>query len=950
MFRLERIELLNWDIQENQILVLRDGVNLLTGENGSGKTAILDAIKVALGASHIGADRSIDFYLRGRDAPVAMVRLVASNLPDPATRVRPFDALGGGFESDRVSLAVVASATDDGYARRWYILDGDTSPLARGVTARPFERLSDYTDRLDRLGLGRSFRRLICTPQHEVASLCRRSPSEVFDLLYDIIGGKDALEEWERLKRDYEATRREFEARGVELEERRKRHDGLRARLENHLRYLRVRQRLEAYDLALPLARSRVLLARHQAFQDRAAAMDSEAAEADRRAREKREQRVQATLKWEETSRGATEIEEQRAAKAEEDRQVGDAWAAAKVELDTLERLRKTAESLPVRDLDALQGAAEDARAEAGRKDARIRDLANRARNLESELESVERGSLPPPEAVRRFQEALRLEGVTEHMLMADLLDADALDETDRVAIESFLGDLRFAIAVPDVTAFARVVAVARRERFPYYVLAPDVRARRPGTGEHPFLDAVRVKDPGYEGLVTRLLRWVRRLPADEAVGDTFREPGARVAADGFVLDRMGGVYRGTGDFFLGRAALEERKRKIHEELAAIAFQTGELTRERDAQSARARSLEREAAEERTRREWESKRADHARLVAEVQALEKQRAGIQKDARALDDRWKAVLNERGHLAAAMDELDRNADADATRAAAHRGEGEKARAEAERIAADVAEAVRRADRIREDLAAGDASFASSVEAMGREKAPEVIEDLIRGDQGEVQTYSEIDRDESLPGNVRTLERQVEDVREELARLEEQAEADLAKVEAAHDQYRRFTRKRFKVYFDRLRAEAERIRFRVDGNLTERTNGRFDVALMVGVGDKAPVPYDSPALSGGEKAALSILMAMSAIEGRDGGGPGFFVVDEPFSASDTHKIRELGTFLAATGAQYLISMPTTMDIARCGSWLQAVLTCTKTLGGDQARLAPVVKCSYVERSDA
>ena len=259
-------------------------------------------------------------------------------------------------------------------------------------------------------------------------------------------------------------------------------------------------------------------------------------------------------------------------------------------------------------------------------------------------------------------------------------------------------------------------------------------------------------------------------------------------------------------------------------------------------------------------------------------------------------------------------------------------------------------MREAGRIREDLASGDAAFAAGVESCARERAPEVIENLVRVDGDELETFPEADRDESLPGNVRTLERQVEDVRVELERLAEQAEADRAKVEAAHDQYRRFTRKRFRVYFDHLKVEAERIKFRVEGNLTERTDGRFDVALLVGVGDKAPVPYDSPALSGGEKAALSILMAMSAIEGRDGGGPGFFLVDEPFSASDTYKIRELGTFLARTGAQYLISMPTTMDIARCGSWLQAVLTCTKTPGGEDARLAPHVKCSYVEHSDA
>jgi hypothetical protein len=80
--------------------------------------------------------------------------------------------------------------------------------------------------------------------------------------------------------------------------------------------------------------------------------------------------------------------------------------------------------------------------------------------------------------------------------------------------------------------------------------------------------------------------------------------------------------------------------------------------------------------------------------------------------------------------------------------------------------------------------------------------------------------------------------------------------------------------------------------------------------------------------------------------------FFIVDEPFSASDVHKIQELGAFLDRTKAQYLVSMPTTSDLARCGAWLQAVLTCTKSRGGVDAngvmRIAPPVKCSYVVRN--
>ncbi len=99
------------------------------------------------------------------------------------------------------------------------------------------------------------------------------------------------------------------------------------------------------------------------------------------------------------------------------------------------------------------------------------------------------------------------------------------------------------------------------------------------------------------------------------------------------------------------------------------------------------------------------------------------------------------------------------------------------------------------------------------------------------------------------------------------------------------------------------------------------------------------HDSEELSGGQKAALSMLMAMTAVA-LDDDGPGFFLVDEPFAASDVGKINELGAFLERTGARYILSMPTSADLAQCGPWLQAVWGCTRSRGGFDARGQPVL----------
>ena len=950
MLTLERIELLNWDIQANQLLLLQPGVNLLTGENGSGKTSLLDALKVALGASRIGADRSINDYLRVRDEPVAMVRLVASNRADPATRRRPFDVLGAGLDGDQVSLASVFRAAEEGYERRDYILDGDRSPLAQGVEARAFRRRSDYLSRLERLGLGRSFQTLIARPQGEVASLCRESPERLFDLLFDFIGGKDALDEWERLRQDFLALERRRTEHAAALAASEQRHAELCKRLEVHERFLESRRGAQVHELALPLARRDTLDRAADERSREARALREQAGEADLG-----HQRAVGQLEARSRSEQALKerVDELRAGRDALRREL-DGLQGELLEvggrLGALELHRRRVVSHPARDLAVLERGAREQNQAIGRLDHALEQAAVRRRTLETELAEIEKGALPPPDDVRRFREVLARAKVPHHLLM-DLVEPREPDGPDRAALEGFLGPLRLAVAVPDVPTFARAVALARQVDYPHYVLAPDVRSPAPKEGEHPLLDGIRVKEPRYRGLIVRLLRHVIRLGADDAIEDTHRRPGARVDPRGFVLDRLGGIHRGVDRFYLGRDALERRRRAVITEIGDLDGEATGLRGEREVLATEAKRMEREIAEERDRREWLAREPEHAALTAERQRLAERadevrdrERGIEAERDEVDGRLRALIREIGVLEEKI--ATRVIAARELRARAEALEGQSGQLrEQQALALDEAAAVsRQLETVGDEVRAG-------VEVLAADTDPDTIARLLRLHQDQLSGYGAEDRDENLPHNVRTQERQVHDVRGELRRIDDDAERAGQAAEQAHEQYRRITRRVFRHYFARLAAEAQAIRFRIAGELRDRDDGKFTVDVKVGVGDKAPVPYGSASLSGGEKAALSILMAMSTMSGDVDGGPGFFLVDEPFSASDTYKIQELGAFLGRTGAQYLVSMPTSEDIARCGPWLQSVLTATKCAGGrdgeGRLRLAPPFKCSYVER---
>lgn len=935
--RFTRLELLNWDIQANQVVVLQPGVNLLTGENGSGKTTLLDAIKVVLGGAKIGGDRSVEDYLAHRAEPFAMIRLVADNAPDPTTRQRPFDPVQPS-EDDQFTLAVVFEAGDDGYTSRWYFCPGDVSPLERGFDGRAFTRKGDYTARLDKLGMGRSFRKLLCTPQGQVASLCQRDPDDLFDLLFDFIGGKQVLDEWETLRRDFERQQRNREERGLVLERRQGDLDGLRNLLRAHERYRDHLHRLDLARRARPLAR----LAEARSERDR---LDARIAEHDAQAHASTEAARLATERLARIAQEASRATQEQTTLDGRGRELDERWKAlqkdkstAEADLRPREILRLEAEHLAPRDLDRLRERlthCEDQQADLRR------DLAALDENetaLKDERSRLDEGLLTPPQGVDTFRAILRKHDLPHHLLL-DLIEPKAPDPQTRRALESYLGDFRFAVAVPDVPSFVQAIRLAREHRFPFYVLAPDVRSRPPTTGEHPFLDQIAIRDPKYQGLVTRVLRHVRWLK--EPVEDTHREPGFLVDGDGFVLDRKGGRYQGTDRYYLGREALVERRRQVDAELVALADRRQEVEAQREALGRTRERLNTEISEEKRRQQWLSERAEHARLTAritrldaQIDALDTEREQHQKHVSDVQQRLRSLHGDRVQEEGARDR--------ATEAArASREQGARARNERAATEARMAEL---------DVPDADAARAPEVIAYAQEHPVAVIEHTIRTSEQNLKGFQEAERDPNLHANVQTLEKQVDAVRKELEILDDHVDQAREAAERAHDQYRTATRRIFRRYFASLTEAGAPLGFTIEGNLRARDDGRFTVDVKIAAGNKDLVPYSSPSLSGGQKAALSMLMAMTTLRVHDAdGGPGFFLVDEPFSASDTHKIQELGAFLDRTGAQYLVSMPTTEELRRCGAWLQAVLTCTQTPGGrdgtGRLRLAPPVKCSYV-----
>lgn len=98
-----------------------------------------------------------------------------------------------------------------------------------------------------------------------------------------------------------------------------------------------------------------------------------------------------------------------------------------------------------------------------------------------------------------------------------------------------------------------------------------------------------------------------------------------------------------------------------------------------------------------------------------------------------------------------------------------------------------------------------------------------------------------------------------------------------------------------------------------HLSDDDRALDDAALTVrfGFDGKETLPLGDSSFSGGQQVIGGLILLMAMVEE---GGRGFFMLDEPFAHLSIDRIDDVGRFLRASGAQFVITAPTTLDRAQ------------------------------------
>ncbi len=894
MFHIKQLELVHWDFWRRFTLPLDAQIITIVGPNGSGKTTLLDALRT-LFALRCSGKRDFRRYVRRADRDFAWIRAVVANVPG-GTGKRPFFPC----IHDEVTLACRIRRAGGDWTRDYAIVDGNVA-IEQLEEAGDWAGLRDYQNRLAWGGLTPAIAKVLSLEQGDTDKLCEYSPRALLDLVFDVFGDKEVLDNYQAAREEQKSAERELESIGLDLDRLRTQAEAKRMEADNYLEWKQhsdeahaleseIVPRLEVAELTRETEGERNGLARLREdvrrlrFEHDAATARLDTVKSERDA-------ACGALDAARTTEKAAEAEQLAA---------HDALRDIERLLDEERKLRDRVASEHGADALALEAEHADAESAVAKLVAEERALVQRFEEKTEALRAArERRGAPSDREVSEFRAQLDEAGIA-HSALSDVVEVT--DAAWQAALEAVLRPYRHLILLEREDDRHAAWALGERARFRHFIVAE--RESAPAARAGSLAEVVRFAAPVPRWLCD-LLNRMQRVDDAEAARSLPRDA-EWITRDAYHKERRGARHLGRpSEFHFGELARQARIAQLGSDISALDTARRELSPKLDAArekvaGLRARLLGLQSASLLAARSAEFAEATAALPAArergnaaeaardsarrEVERLNENLRGIEVES----DRRRREIDDSGHRLRELSQESAPRRAEQARRLlrlrsrrrgmpAHWLDPQELAQLTDRYG-DTRAARRELERLRTLLARGDWITDPSALTL-RER---LRDDLTKREQD----YA------ARQGYCATAQRLTDDARS----------AYIAKLRATVRQYAK-----------NLRALGELAGVGVDCPTPHLDNDDLSLAqagldVSFDFDRKGAVGLNDGEASGGQQVMKSLILLIALL--MDDSRPGGFVfIDEPFAHLDVANIDRVGRFLGATRAQYLITTPVT-----------------------------------------
>ena len=919
MFHIKTLELVHWDFWRRFSLPLDAQIITIVGPNGSGKTTLLDALRT-LFALRCSGKRDFRRYVRRAERSFAWIRAIVANVPGNSGKRPFFPCL-----SDEVTLACRIRKAGGDWIRDYTIVDGNQDIEALEAN-NDWIGLRDYQHRLAWGGLTPAITKVLALQQGDTDKLCEYSPKALLELVFDVFGDKEVLDNYQAAREEQHSAERELAELGVDLDRLKTQAEEKRAEANRFLEWKQLADEAQALQTEIVPRLELAELTR------------TIAEERDGLRRVSRERIDKLAEQREARLRLDAVCAEQDAATAERKRLKATGSVAEQGHLSAHDRVRDLEKLLTERDTLRAQLASEhgaDAVAleqEHDELDAARARLRTQERELvaafEDKTETLrhERNRDGPPAdgEVSRFRVRLNAEGIA-HRSLAEIVEV--IDPAWQAALEAILRPYRHLILLERESDRHSAWTLGERERFRHFIV-PE-RETAPPPRPMSLAEVVEFSTPVPRWL-SELLNRIRRVEDAEAARDLPREQ-EWITRDGYHRERRGARHLGRQqEFHFGELARQSRIAALLEDIAGLDKQLQTLRPKLEEATSRiavlrqrmlglqsaqllAANAERYAAADdalpQARRTLTAAIAERADMRGTLDTLSERLSGIQievdrrqRELKAIDLRLADIAREHGPRRHSQAERIVALRRGRRGMPAHWLQTEELSLLADKYG-DARGARLQLERLRRHIDEGD---------WITDPAVLVVRDRLAADLA-IRTRDYLDRQ----GYCVTARNHSDNARA----------AYIAKLRATVRQYAK-----------NLKSLGELANVHVDCPTPHLENDDLSLAqagleVRFDFDRKGAVGLNDGEASGGQQVmkSLILLIALLMDEARPGG---FVFIDEPFAHLDVANIDRVGTFLRATRAQYLITTPVTHNANVFAPSQLTLVTRKKQPGNDWA----------------
>ena len=899
MFRFMALELVHWDYWERVMLPLDESIITIVGPNGSGKTTLLDAMRTVL-ALNTSRKRSYPTYVQHSNRPYAWLRAVVTNQRDQRGR-RPFFPL----TTDQVTLACRVMRRSGEWQRQYRIEPGDVGVQELSAQEERFMGVQEYRHRLTAGGLSQAVLRVLSLEQGATDKLCELSPRELLDLVYDVFGDKETLDEYQRARVNQLEAAQELQELALQVD----RLESQVTALSNRVALFQRYQNLLAAQKALETIR--LPQAQYVAQVETLRKLYARIRSLRTQVQERRKNAESLTQQWEEARAAvaAAHTEEEachtrltaiQAQLVEYHRQ----RAVLEHELELFKQMEQQASQVAPDAVAPLQKALEELVDRRGELRWRLEEIRRALKEVEDLNRSggQERIRLDP--FVEAFHRIL-LEAEIPHRLFYEAVEIR--DTSWQLAIESLLRAHRYVVLLQRPEDRWRAWELGETHRYRYFIVADRGQthiAAPPGSA----LSVVDM-DPEVPDWIRRNLAGVQLV---DQVADGQRLPSGTtfVTRDGFMRERRGGrsIAVANGDFMLGMAGRQQQARRAQDEGRRLQSEARALQEQIRTIESERQGIERRLAAQRVRLDYETRapdhtqlQADYSRVCATLEELTEHHAAEQRTFERLRRAHTAVIRQDSESKQTQQLVRTQLQQDLEELRRERAEFWVKNRERRLLREHLPSQWRTAEAIAEF----NRMFGSR---QGVERDLERIQKELA--EGEWET------DPTLVYRRDKLAADHQQQAESLQRKRHEWEETTRVADDARRAYIGVLRQTIAFYEENLihlgklaGVAVEMIRPELSDD--DEVLARAGLEVRWNFDGKGYIGLDDGQASGGQQVIKSLILLIGLMMDERSEG-GFVFIDEPFAHLDVLNIDRVAQFLEATRAQYIITSPNTHNI--------------------------------------